>query len=218
MNKDTVKKAVIAGATGLVGSHLLKQLLNDPRYQEIHVPGRRAPELTDPRIIFHACDFETFESLPSQGINEVYCALGTTIKKAGSQDKFREIDFDAVINLARWAAGIKCSHFVVVSSMGANPRAGNFYLRTKGQMEQVLKTCGLENLTIIRPSLLLGHRHEFRPGEKLSEWIMRPLRYVMVGPLKKYRPIKAQQVAKAMMNLAQINIGDIFIVENNDLT
>jgi uncharacterized protein YbjT (DUF2867 family) len=211
------KKALIAGSTGLVGNEILQLLLSDPRYIEIHVPGRRAPEVSDPRVIFHPTDFSLLDDLPQKGINEVYCALGTTIKKAGSKEQFRLIDFDAVVNLARWAAAAEVNHFVVVSSIGAHPKSSTFYLRTKGQMEQVLKTCRLKNLTIVRPSLLLGNREEFRLGEKISAWLMKPLDFLMQGPLKKYRPIEATQVAKAMIHLAKTKLGDTFVVENERL-
>lgn len=215
---DTIKKkALIAGSTGLVGNEILQLLLSNPHYVEIHVPGRRPPEVSDPRVIFHTTDFMQLDDLSIKGIHEVYCALGTTIKKAGSQEKFRQIDFEAVVNLARWAAAAEVDHFVVVSSIGAHPKSRTFYLRTKGQMEQVLKTCRLNNLTIIRPALLLGQRKEFRLGERISAWLMKPLRFFMAGPLKKYRPIEAAQVAKAMVHLSKNNIGDTYVVENKQL-
>jgi len=214
---DTTKKALIAGSTGLVGNKILHYLLNNPQYIEIHVPGRRPPEVSDSRIIFHRTDFMQLNTLVIKDLDEVYCALGTTIKKAGSQEKFRQIDFDAVVNLARWAAKAKVNHFVVISSIGANPKSRTFYLKTKGQMEQVLKTCNLKNLTIVRPSLLLGKRKEFRTGERISTWLIKPICFLMKGPLKNYHPIEASQVAKAMLHLAKNDIGDTFIVENNKL-
>lgn len=217
MTNTIHKKALIAGATGLVGHEILQLLLSDPRYIEIHVPGRRAPEVSDPRVIFHPTDFSQLDNLPEKGIHEVYCALGTTIKKAGSKEQFRLIDFEAVVNLARWAASAEVDHFVVVSSIGAHPKSPTFYLRTKGQMEQVLKTCRLNNLTIVRPALLLGQRKEFRLGENISAFFMKPLRFLLAGPLKKYRPIEAAQVAKAMVFLSKNQLGDTFIVENERL-
>ncbi len=217
MTNTIHKKALIAGSTGLVGNKILQQLLSNPQYLEIHVPGRRAPEVSDPRVIFHPTDFLQLDDLPIKDIDEVYCALGTTIKKAGSKDQFRQVDFDAVVNLARWAAAADVNHFVVVSSIGAHPKSSTFYLRTKGQMEQVLKTCHLNNLTIVRPALLLGQRKEFRLGETISAWFMKPLQFILAGPLKKYRPIEAAQVAKAMIHLSKSKLGDTFIVENERL-
>lgn len=211
------KEALLAGATGLVGSHLLQQLLNDVRYSKIHLAGRRSPQISHPKIVFHPCDFHDFDTLPGHGIQEVFCALGTTIRKAGTKENFREVDFDAVVNLARYAALTGCDHFVVVSSVGANPRSRNFYLRTKGQMEQRLKSCGLQNISIVRPSLLLGQRREFRLAEKLSEWMMKPIGFLLKGRLAKYRPIEASQLAQTMIRLAQNRIGDTFIVEGEGL-
>ena len=217
MATHDTKQALIAGATGLVGSNLLQQLLSDTRYSVIHIAGRRAPQITHPKIVFHHCDFDDFDSLPGRDIQEVFCALGTTIKKAGTKEKFREVDFDAVVNLARYAALIECDHFVVVSSVGANPRSRNFYLRTKGQMEQRLKNCGLQNLSIVRPSLLIGKRQEFRLAEKMGEWLFKPLAFLLKGNLSKYRPIEAAHLAQTMIRLAQNRIGDIFIVEGDGL-
>jgi uncharacterized protein YbjT (DUF2867 family) len=217
MTNTIHKKALIAGSTGLVGNEILQQLLNDKRYIEIHVPGRRAPEVSDSRVIFHPTDFMEPDNLPDIDMDEVYCALGTTIKKAGSKEKFRQVDFDAVINLARWAVTADVGHFVVISSIGAHPKSRSFYLRTKGQLEQVLKTCRLNNLTIVRPALLLGQRKEFRLGETISAWFIKPLRYILAGPFKKYRPIEAEQVAKAMIHLAKNRLGDTFVIENDRL-
>jgi len=212
-----IKRAVVAGATGLVGRELLQLLLDDGRYAEIHVPGRRSPQVDDDRVRFHACDFEDFSFLPTVGVDEVYCALGTTIGKAGSQDAFRQVDFDAVVNLARWAAHVDAGRFVVVSSLGADVRSGNFYLRTKGQMERALKQCGLNSLIIVRPSLLMGQRGEFRLGERLGAWLMRPLSVLMIGRFKKYRPIAAADVAKAMKRLAESKFGDVYVEESDQL-
>lgn len=212
-----IKKAVVAGATGLIGRHLLKLLLADGRYAEIHVPGRRSPPINDARVVFHQCDFNDFSTLPVIGIDEVYCALGTTIRKAGSQEAFRTVDFDAVVNLAQWAAQVQAGRFVVVSSIGANAESGNFYLRTKGQMERALKNARLNSLIIVRPSMLIGHRNEIRVAEKLGEWLMKPLGWLLIGKLKKYRPIEALQVAVAMKSLAESKIGDTYIVESDQL-
>ncbi|HKL71467.1 MAG TPA: NAD(P)H-binding protein [Marinilabiliaceae bacterium] len=217
MTNNTKKIAVIAGSTGLIGGHLLQQLLNNPLYDKIYVPGRKAPKLTDSKIVFELCNFSEFKNLPKNGSIDLFCSLGTTIKKAGSQDQFREVDFDAVVNFARWGASISCNHFVVVSSIGANPKSRNFYLRTKGQMEQVLKAIGLNNLTIVRPSLLMGRREDFRFGEKVGEWLMKPLSFLLIGKAKKYRPIEGAQVAKGMIKLAQNKIGDTFVVEGEIL-
>lgn len=212
-----IKKAIVAGSTGLIGSHLLDLLQADGRYAEIHVPGRRSPLITDARVVFHSCDFNDFSTLPVIGIDEVYCALGTTIRKAGSQEAFRAVDFDAVVNLAQWAAQVGAGRFVVVSSIGANAESGNFYLRTKGQMERALKNMHLNSLIIVRPSMLIGHRNEIRVAEKLSEWLMKPFEWLLVGKLKKYRAIKASQVAVAMKSLAESKIGDTYIVESDQL-
>lgn len=214
---SNMKRAIIAGSTGLVGSELLKLLLADGRYAEIYVPGRRDPGVNDARVKFITCHFDDFSRLPTSGIDEVYCALGTTIKKAGSQAAFRAVDFDAVFHLAQWAAQTGVGCFVVISSLGAKADSGNFYLRTKGEMEQVLRGIGLQMLVIVRPSLLLGNRTEVRFGERLGEWVMKPLARLLTGRLRKYRPIAARHVAMGMKHLAENNMLNVCVAESDQL-
>lgn len=211
------KTALLAGATGLVGSCVLDVLVASDQYQTIHVAGRTAPKQQSSKIIFHRMELDELASLSVDAVDDVFCALGTTIKKAGSQQAFRAVDFDAVVELGQWAKRVQAKHFAVVSSIGANARSNNFYLRTKGQMEHRLKQLGLESLVIVRPSLLQGKRNEFRMAEKMGEYIFKVFGPLMVGALKKYRPITAQKVANAMVALCESKFGDIYIEESNDL-
>ena len=212
-----IKTAVIAGVTGLVGSNLLSLLLADNQYSVIHTPGRRDSGIKDKRVVYHQCDFNDFDTLPRQGVDEVYCALGTTIGKAGSQQAFRAVDFDAVVNLARWSAQAGVKRFVVISSLGANAGSRNFYQRTKGQMEQTLKQLGLNSLIIVRPSLLIGSRKEVRRAEKIGEVVMKVINPLLCGGLRKYRSILASDVAIAMKELAQSKFGDLYVIESDQL-
>ncbi|MFT3739766.1 MAG: NAD(P)H-binding protein [Breznakibacter sp.] len=211
------KTALVMGATGLVGMHVLDLLVASDQYQTIHVAGRNAPQQQSPKIVFHRIALADVALLPVARIDDVFCALGTTIAKAGSQDAFRVVDYDAVVGLAEWARQKGARHFAVVSSIGANAQSKKFYLRTKGQMEQRLGQLGPGTLIIVRPSLLLGQRNEFRFAEKLGEYCFKVLGPLMVGKLKKFRPIKAEKVANAMVMLSESRSGDIYIEESNDL-
>jgi uncharacterized protein YbjT (DUF2867 family) len=213
-----MKTALIAGATGLTGTELLKLLINDESYTRIHVISRRIPDLQSPKIIHHPALFNQLDELPiQQSIDEVYCTLGTTIKKAGTKAAFREVDFDAVVNLACWAKKVDVSRFVVISSIGANASSKNFYLRTKGQMETIVKQVNLNSLIIVRPSLLTGKRKETRTAERIAELVTFAITPFMVGKLRKYRPISAFKVALAMKSLAQSKFGDTYIIESDEL-
>ena len=149
--------------------------------------------------------------------DDCFCALGTTMKKAGSREAFRKIDYDLVLKVAELAKKNGVKRFLVVSSIGANLSTSNFYLKTKGEMEEALKQFSFEQLTIVRPSILVGKRNEFRLAERIGILFARILSPLMIGPIKKYRPIKAKSVARAMMNLANSSTGKI-IYESNELS
>ena len=133
---------------------------------------------------------------------DIYCALGTTIKKAGSQSKFREVDFQYPLNLARAAKSTGALQFLLVSSVGANAHTRNFYLRTKGELEQALVDEHFGSLQIFRPSILVGARSERRPGERFGIALGRLIAPLMVGSWRKFRPIEASTVARAMVRAA----------------
>ena len=190
--------ALVAGATGLVGREVLAALLADKRIRTVHVLGRRAPDIKHPRLVAHTVDFSHLPALPK--VDEVYIALGTTIKVAGSQQAFRAVDFDAVLVLARAAhkAGVK--RLGVVSAMGADPRSRVFYNRIKGEMEQAVSALGFETLVFARPSLLLGDRARLgqpeRAGERAGLWVSRLLKPVIPA---NYLPIQAGRVAACLV-------------------
>ncbi len=210
-----MKNAIIAGATGLTGIELIKLLEADTTYNNIFALTRRALSVSTHKTTLINQPIE----IPSETkITTVFCALGTTIKKAGSKDAFRLVDYDMIIELADWAKQRGVIKFVVISSLGANAKSSNFYLKTKGQLESRLKTMGFNTLIIVRPSLLTGNRHEFRIGEKLSKTILSILHPLLLGKLKKYRSIEAWQVAKAMVELANNKENDIFIIESDQLS
>jgi len=196
----TRNTAVLVGATGLVGNYLMNVLAEDAFYDRVLVLTRRPvdpPELVS-KVDNVFTDFERLESLELHGVTHVFSCLGTTIRKAGSQEGFRKVDFEYVVALAKSARRAGARHMSLISSVGADAGSANFYLRVKGETEAALTGLGFDELHIFRPSVLLGHRKEERPGERIGAAIARGLEWLMLGPLKKYRPMPAPMLASAM--------------------
>lgn len=200
------QRVLLAGGSGLVGRELLQMLLAGPSVSEVHVLARRELPLRHSALIQHRVDFAALPSLPR--VHEVYIALGTTIKVAGSQAAFRAVDFDAVVAVAKAAKAAGATRLGVVSAMGANAGSRVFYNRVKGEMEQALATLDFQTLVIARPSLLVGDREALgqpaRAGEeiglKVSRWL---------GPLipANLRPIAASAVARALVRAVRETTG-----------
>lgn len=208
MQEQKRKTALLLGATGLVGRHLLRQLLDDHRYTQVTcllrkpIPGimyKDHEDKCEPIVV----DFEQLEDYQGYfGVDHVYVCLGTTIKQAGSKSAFRKVDFEYVHVAAQLARAQRAKGFVWISSVGASAKSGNFYLRVKGELEDaIINMSGLEHAATVRPSFLLGHRSESRPGENVGIMLANLFAPVLVGPLKKYRPVHADTVAKQMINL-----------------
>ena len=197
-----MKIAWVAGATGLVGSRLLERLLAAPDFGQVVTLGRRPPNATSPKLTQRTLDFAAFDvtGLPAPDI--AFCALGTTIARAGSQVAFRAVDHDAVLAFARAALAAGAKHFVVVSSLGADVRSRLFYARVKGEIETDLRALDFVSLGIARPSLLLGDRADSRPGERISVAVSRFLGSAL-RPFAS-RPIEADVVARALVAIGQM--------------
>ena len=150
-------------------------------------------------------------------IDTVFCCLGTTIKKAGTQEKFKLVDYNYVVNLANWTKVNGANQFVVVSAMGASPKSSVFYSKVKGQMQEAISNLNIPSVSILQPSLLMGNRPEFRLGEKIAIGLMSVLNIFFVGPLKKYKSIQAQTVASAMFNLSKNCQPGVTIFTNDEL-
>lgn len=197
------RTAVVVGATGLVGSELLRQLAAQRDYAQIKVLGRSPPRHEAGTIRFiHSELSELGEQAAELAVDEVYCCLGTTIRKAGSEAAFERVDFHMVVDLARAAKKAGAKKFLVVSAAGASVNSPAFYSRVKARMEQAVSEVGFDAVHIVRPSLLLGDRAEFRPGERLAQWLAPIYSPLLIGPLKRYRPIAATEVAAALITLA----------------
>ncbi len=207
------RTAVIAGYTGLVGGRVFG-CMHSAGYRKVVLLRRRtttahpfsyvAPVRPNPPIVeLRAVDFDRLTPADLAGADDVFCALGTTIKKAGSQDAFRKVDFDAIVNVARAAVEAGAKRLVLVSSVGADPNSKNFYLRVKGETEQAVAALPFDAVHIMRPGLLLGHRNESRPGERVAQAVVPMLNWLLAGSLRKYRAIAAETVARAMVAAAQ---------------
>jgi uncharacterized protein YbjT (DUF2867 family) len=153
---------------------------------------------TEERIV----NFDDLGSVDFPPGADVFCALGTTIRKAGSQAEFRKVDLDYPLALAKRSHALNARQFLVVSSVGADPRSSNFYLRTKGEMEQAVSAIPFHAIHIFRPSFLVGNRTERRPGEVVGAAIARKIRFLLIGALRRYRPVGADTVAAAMIAAA----------------
>jgi|SRR3990167_6784830 len=205
----TPQHILLAGASGLTGEHLLDRLLSEPTVARVLAPSRRAlaehPHLDNPLG-------ELLDLLPQLNgpIDTAFCCLGTTLKQAGSQEAFRAVDHDLVLAFARRARELGARHLLVISALGADPASAVFYNRVKGEMEQALRAMDWPQLTIVRPSLLLGARQEFRLGERLAAPLMRWLP-------GKYRGIKATVLARALWRLALEENNGIRVIESGQL-
>jgi len=190
--------ALVAGATGLVGQAILALLLTDTRYNAVHVVGRRAPAVQHPKLVVHISASLTDWACPA--VDDVFIALGTTIKAAGSKAAFKAIDGDAVVAIAAAAKAAGATRLAVVSAMGASPRSGVFYNQVKGEMEAAVGALGFETLIIARPSLLSGDRDALEQPERVAEKLSL-VAFKWLKPLipVNYRSIKASSVAQAMV-------------------
>jgi uncharacterized protein YbjT (DUF2867 family) len=195
------KTALIIGATGLTGRHLLLQLLEHPAYERVVALVRKPSGLQHPKLSERLFDFERPNPDLVEG-EDVFCALGTTLAKAGSKPAQYKIDCSYPTELGRLARSKGAKRYLLVSSIGANARSGNFYLRTKGELEENIRAMGFETFVAARPSFLLGDRQELRIGERIGIVIARLIAPLMVGGARKYRGIPAAQVAKALIAMA----------------
>lgn len=210
--------ALIAGASGLVGGFCLRFLLEDPAYRRVVSVGRRRVPIEDPKLHQETVDFYRLDAFASAlPCDDVFCCLGTTIRKAGSREAFRKIDFDAALYLARLARQAGARRFFLVSSSGADSRSPIFYSRVKGEIEAAVSALGFAAVFLLRPSLLLGERGEPRLKEKLGELVLGALKPALVGPLRKYRAIEASVVARAMLRLAATSDGGVKVLESDEL-
>jgi uncharacterized protein YbjT (DUF2867 family) len=208
------KTALLAGATGLVGSTLLPLLLASERYAKVIVVGRRALATQHPKLTQVVTELSQLEAERLRLIaDDVYCCLGTTRKQAGSKEAFFEVDFLHVVQLAAITAANFAAQFLVVSSLGADVESPFYYSQVKGEMEAAVRQTPFRAIHIFRPSLLLGQRAAPRLGERIGGWLLTLVRPLLRGTWQKYRPITATAVAQAMLQAAAEDGGGIRVHE-----
>lgn len=209
----TARTVLLAGATGLVGGECLRRLSADPGVAEVRALIRRplAPASRAPRVSEAMVDFDRLDQVPALfRTDQVICALGTTIRQAGSRDAFRRVDHDYPLLIARLAFDHGATHFLLVSALGADAQSRVFYNRIKGELEAAILTIGFRSVTIARPSLLLGERGEFRLGEEIAR------RLAFLTPIR-YQPVTSWQVAEALVRAAREDRPGVRIIENPEL-
>jgi uncharacterized protein YbjT (DUF2867 family) len=200
-----------------VGSHCLRLLAASTRYARVIALTRRSAGLNGDRVTERVVDFSRLDPDLFDLGADIFCAVGTTIRKAGSQSAFRNIDFDIPVELARAAAQAGARQFSVVSSVGAISGTSNFYLKTKADMEAAVAAQGFQAVHVFRPSFLIGKRHEARPGERVGVAIARVVGLALVGPLRKYRAIGADTVSAAMVGAAAEHRGGVHVYHYDDM-
>ena len=211
MTTASERTALVLGATGLVGAELVRQLAAHPTWTHVSAVVRRVPDRMPDTVTPIMTDFEHLDRIGVRlAADHVFCALGTTIRAAGSREAFRRVDHDYVLTAARLAREVGARHFLLVSSLGADARSRVFYSRVKGEVEEALQTLGYPSVTIVRPSLLLGDRTEFRLGEAL----MKPL-----GPLmpRRFKPVHARAVAATLIRAAETDAVGVRVIESVEI-
>lgn len=213
-----MRNALLVGATGAIGSQLLKLLNESDHYSNIHCIGRRKPSTSSEKIKVHIVSFNELDQLNFQyAIDDIFCTIGTTIKAAGSVENFKKVDRDYVHQVGKLAQRLEVKTCSVISAIGANAVSSNFYNQTKGEAEELLQNLSLSSLRIFRPSLLHGERGEFRLKETVGFLMLTIMNPVLQGPWKKYRAIHVEQVAKAMYESAQQNFPPVQVFESDEI-
>ncbi len=201
------RNALLAGATGLVGGHLLDLLLADDCYAAVSALVRRPLALEHGKLDTRVVDFDRLgEVSDPPAVTDVFCCLGSTMKKAGSKAAFRQVDHDYVVAVARLGLAAGGRRFLLISSVGADAASMSFYLRVKGEAEAAVAELRYEAFHIFQPSILIGERDEARLGERVGGAAARVLNSLMVGPLRRYRGIRAETVAAAMAGAAKSHV------------
>ncbi|KQL46139.1 hypothetical protein AN963_14220 [Brevibacillus choshinensis] len=214
-----MKRAVLFGASGLVGNTLLHLLLAEEVYSDIIAFGRSALAIDHPRLHFRTIDFHHLEECQEWlSGSDVFCCLGTTMKKAGSREAFREVDYTYPLEIARLSSLAGARQFLIITAMGADSHSSFFYNRVKGDLENALQQLRLPALHIFRPSLLLGNRQEYRRGEAFGARISPLLTHLMIGPFRVFRPVQANDVAAAMIHVSRQEIDGNHIYPSDEIS
>lgn len=208
------KTAIIVGATGMVGTYILHHLAFDNLYARIVILSRGPLNAVHYKIQHEVVNFDRLDPALVKG-HDLYCALGTTRRKAGSKEAQYKMDCTYPYEIAKAAKANGVEKFMLVSSLGADPQSSNFYLRTKGELEEKLKALQFDNLVIARPSILIGKRKEFRLGEKIGIWFSYLIWPFLFGSWRKYRFVHARRVAASLVITASYDLKGMDIIESD---
>ena len=212
-----MKTALLFGSSGLIGGHLLNILIQNNDYNKIKIFVRSELEIKESKIEIIKADFNDLKK-HTEDIkgNDCFFCIGTTKKNSPDKNEYKRIERDMPLEIAEIAKANSVNSFIYVSSGFADPKNSGAYLRYKGEVEEELKKLNFSKLGIMRPSFLMGNRKEKRIGEKIGIFLFKLLSPLFLGPLKKMKPIKAEEVAKAMINVAQKDYEQI-IFESNEI-
>jgi len=211
-------EAIIAGATGLIGNSLLHQLLDHPDYTKVTAIVRNEIPLQHPKLEQLVVDFDRLENHEEHIKGDVvFCALGTTKSKTPDQEQYRKIDYQYPLDIAFIAQQNGATQYHLVSALGANEKSAIFYSKLKGEVERDLKSVPFKAVHIYRPSLLDGERKEHRSAEGIMIGLMRILNPLLIGGLKKYRSIKIEKVASAMLKQSLKPLDGIFTYDSDEI-
>lgn len=212
------KKAILIGATGLIGQDLLMKLLADENYSKVLVISRKQVNVTHPKLKEILINFDELADSATEIIGDhVFCCLGTTIKKTPDLTVYRKIDYQYPLDVANIAFANGAKQYHLVSAMGADVKSRLFYSRTKGEVERDLQKIPYQAIHIYRPALLDGNRKEERASENILIGLFRLLNPLFIGPLKKYRSIKIEKVAEAMLNKANSKEEGVYIYTSDEI-
>ncbi|MEA3321869.1 MAG: oxidoreductase [Bacillota bacterium] len=210
------RSALLIGATGLVGAYVKREISQNSDYENLTTFVRKQTTETQPKLNEVKIDFDKMSDYKEHfKVDDLFVCLGTTKKKAGTQENFRKVDFDYVVEAARLAKENGVTRIAVVSAIGADENSRFFYNQVKGEMEKAVSAIGIPSTYFFRPSLLLGDREEFRLGERIGEVLGTAIQPVLRGKLKKYRSIHGQTVAKAMVRFLKDGRNGVHIVESD---
>jgi uncharacterized protein YbjT (DUF2867 family) len=212
-----VKTALLFGSSGLVGGQILNRLTNDVNYSKIKIFVRSEPEIQSNKLEIIKTDFNDLENFKDyiKGDDCFFC-IGTTKQNSPNKNEYQKVELEIPKKIAQIARANSVNSFIFVSSIYANPNSSGDYVKFKGLVEEELKKLNFSNLGILRPSFLMGDRKENRVGEKIGILTFRLLSPLLIGPLKKMKPINSEKVAKAMIKIANENLEKI-IFESNEI-
>lgn len=214
------KTAIVLGATGLIGQHLVQELLENEFFSKVRILVRRPMTLKHPKADVQVVNFNDEKDIAARiDIGDViFCCIGTTRKKVkGNKTAYRKVDYDIPIITARLGVQHGFNQFLMVSAIGANPVAANFYLQLKGCIEEDVTALPFESIHIFRPSILLGKREEFRLGESIGKVIVSAFSFLLIGGWRKYKPIHAAEVATAMVAAANKEVAGVHMYEYDEM-